>query len=242
MADRAAIARLRDFTVPILLGATIAIAGIAPWPVLARLNATHDPQWPWAALSMLGWLALLLAWLNGAGWPKRWREARRYSLRLWRPTSRARSREGRGPTLLLLLLLAILYVFWILVGGSRQPPDMSPYPTTAFRISLVLMGAIVSGVVEEVAFRGYMQSRLERFGAGPAILVTSLVFTLFHGVHGAEALLLLGPGLFFASMLYGMVAYHTGSILPGMAMHVAGDLSFTLFGILGGDFSLLIAS
>jgi len=38
------------------------------------------------------------------------------------------------------------------------------YPTTASRISVLLLGATVAGVVEETAFRGYMQSHLERVG------------------------------------------------------------------------------
>jgi membrane protease YdiL (CAAX protease family) len=239
-----AIAAIRDagrFAGPVLLGAAVAVAGIAPWALLAPLNALHRPELPWAALAMLAFLILYLAWLGGAGWPRAWREARRYACRLWRPTPRAWSREGIGPTLTILSLLAILYIVWIFAGGSRQPPDMSPYPTTAYRFSIVIMGATVSGVVEEVAFRGYMQSGLERFGAATAIVVTSLVFTLFHGVHGGAALLLLGPGLFMASALYGMLAWHTGSILPGMAMHVLGDLAFTYFGLLGGDARLLFA-
>ena len=41
---------------------------------------------------------------------------------------------------------------------------MSVYPTTASRISVLLLGATVAGVVEETAFRGYMQSHLERVG------------------------------------------------------------------------------
>jgi membrane protease YdiL (CAAX protease family) len=241
MERNASLESIRGFAGPILVGAGVAIAGIAPWPVLASLNARYRPDLPWAALATLAFLILFVAWLNGAGWPKRSRETRRYRLRLWRPTPRAWSAEGAGPTLLLLGALAMLYMFWIIVGGSRQPPDLSEYPTTAFRISIVIMGAVVSGVVEEVAFRGYMQSGLERYGAGTAIVVTSIVFALFHGVHGITALLVLGPGLFVASVLYGMLAYHTGSIVPGIAMHVLGDLSFTLFGALGGDFRLLVA-
>jgi membrane protease YdiL (CAAX protease family) len=230
---------IRGFAAPILLGAAIVIVGIAPWSVLAQLNARFHPGLPWAALSMAAFIFFYVAWLNGAGWPKNWRGSRRYSLRLWRPTERAWSREGKRITLVLLALLAILYVFWILVGRSGQPPDLSPYPTTAYRFSILIMGAVTSGVIEEVGFRGYMQSGLERFGAGPAIIVTSIVFALFHGVHGWQALLLLGPGLFIASALFGMLAYHTGSIIPGMMMHVLGDLAFTFFGTLGGDVRLL---
>lgn len=230
---------IRAFAVPIALGTAIAIAGIVPWSILAPLNARIHPELPWAAMAMAVFIALYLAWLNGAGWPRAWRETRRYSLRLWRPTPSAWSREGLKPTSILVLLLATLYVMWIAIGASGQPPDLSAYPTTSYRISILVMGAVVSGVIEEVAFRGYMQSGLERFGAGTAILVTSFIFMLFHGVHGWQTLLLLGPGLFVASVLFGMLAYHTGSILPGAAAHVLGDLAYTFFGVLGGDAGLL---
>jgi membrane protease YdiL (CAAX protease family) len=44
-----------------------------------------------------------------------------------------------------------------------------------------------------------------------------------------------------ASVPYGILAYRTGSIVPGMVMHVLGDLAFTVVGRLGGDLGLLIA-
>lgn len=233
---------LRPFAGAVLVGALVAVIGIAPWAMLAPLNARVRPDLPWAALTMAAFIGLYLGWLNGAGWPSAGRETRRYNLRLWRPTKSAWSREGVGPTAALILLMAMLYAIWIAMSTSQPPPDLSAYPTTVYRISIVVMGAIVSGVVEEVAFRGYMQSRLERFGAGTAIVVTSVVFALFHSVHGWQTLLVMGPGLFIASVLYGMLAYHTGSIVPGMIVHVLGDLAHTLFGVLQGDFGLLIVS
>jgi membrane protease YdiL (CAAX protease family) len=66
-----------------------------------------------------------------------------------------------------------------------------------------------------------------------------VVFTLSHITDGIGALLLLGPGLFAASMLYGALARRLGTILPGIAIHAAGDLAYTFFGVLGGDASLL---
>ena len=237
---KAFIDTVRPFAPPVLTGAAVAVAGFAPWSILAPFNARLRPDLPWAALVTAAFLAFYLAWLNGAGWPKTSREARRYHLRWWRPTPGARSREGLGLTAVLVLLLAVLYAAWIALGGSNAPPDLAAYPTTAYRISVVVMGAVVSGVVEEAAFRGCMQSRLERFGAGTAILATSVAFALAHAVHGWQALLLLGPGLFLASVLFGLLAWHTGSIVPGMIVHVLGDLAHTLFGVLRGDWRLLI--
>jgi membrane protease YdiL (CAAX protease family) len=235
------IVRLREVATPILVGAAILVAGIAPWAIMAPVNARIRPDLPWAAIATAAFLAVYVAWLHGAGGPARWRETRHHRLRLWRPTRSTWTRAGLAPTGVLVLMLTLLYVLWIGFARHQPPPDLGAYPTTAYRVSIVVMGAIVSGVVEEVAFRGYLQSGLERHGAGAAILVTSVVFALFHGVHGWHALLLLGPGLFVASVLYGILAYHTGSIVPGMVVHVLGDLAFTVYGRLGGDLGLLIA-
>jgi membrane protease YdiL (CAAX protease family) len=228
------------YAAPILLGLLVAAAGVAPWVVMATLNAHVHPELPWAAAATLLYLALYLAWLNGAGPPARWRAARRYRLRLWRPGSNGWSKEGIAVTLSLMGLIGLLALVWILVGAPERPPDLSLYPSTAYRVSIVVMGALVSGVTEEAAFRGYMQRGLERFGSGTAIVVTALVFALIHGVHGIETLLFLGPGIFIAGIVYGLLARHTGSILPGMLVHFLGDLAFTYFAVLGGDWRLLI--
>jgi membrane protease YdiL (CAAX protease family) len=45
------------------------------------------------------------------------------------------------------------------------------------------------------------------------------------------AMLMLGPGT-FAGLLYGMLAHHNGSILPGMLVHFLGDLAIPT-GVLG---------
>jgi membrane protease YdiL (CAAX protease family) len=96
----------------------------------------------------------------------------------------------------------------------------------------------MSGVVEEAAFRGYMQRGLEQVDPGNAVVVTSLVFAASHLVHGVGALPLL-PGFFMAGLLYGILAKQTGSIVPGMIIHVLGDLAHMFFGVLRGDASLL---
>jgi membrane protease YdiL (CAAX protease family) len=78
------------------------------------------------------------------------------------------------------------------------------------------MDPTVAGVVEEMAFRGYMQRHLEPIGPTFAILVTSAVFTLLHASQGLTYLLAFAPGIFLASVVYGHLALKSGSILPGM--------------------------
>jgi membrane protease YdiL (CAAX protease family) len=104
------------------------------------------------------------------------------------------------------------------------------------------MGGVTAGVVEEVAFRGYMQTGIERHDRQSAIWITSLVFVASHITQGMGAILVAGPGLFIASMLYGTLARRTGTILPGIVIHALGDLARVYFGVLRGDGSLLFAN
>lgn len=104
---------------------------------------------------------------------------------------------------------------------------------------MFLMGPVTAGVVEEAAFRGYMQRGLERVDPASALWITSLVFVASHITHGLGAVVLLGPGLFAVSMLYGALAKRMGSIVPGMVIHTLGDMAYMYFGVLRGDGSLL---
>ena len=231
-----------------LAGLLVATLGIAPWTLLARRNATFRPDLPWAAVTTITYLALLMAWLNGTGWPRRTAAWRHRHLRLWPERGVAGAAAASGEASRLKAAAPIvagwgaLTVLWILVSRPAEPPDLSAYPTTAYRVSIFLVGALVSGVVEEAAFRGYMQRGLEAFGAERAVLITSVVFTLLHGVHGLGTLLLVGPGFFVVSVLYGVIALRTGTVIPGMLLHTLGDLAHTYFATLGGDGRLLIAS
>jgi membrane protease YdiL (CAAX protease family) len=234
--------RLRAYLRPIVAGLLIAAAGLIPWAVIAPINKSHRPDIPWAALATAAFTALLIAWLHGFGPPVSTSLVRRQSLRLWPPSPAPDATGGSLPVAALVLLLAAIYVVWIVVGRLSPVPDLSGYPTTAYRFSMFFMGGILAGVVEEAGFRGYMQTGLERLNPGNAVLITSMVFTGAHITQGPKALLLLGPGLFAASMLYGTLARRTGTILPGMLIHVAGDLAYTWFGVLRGDASLLFVT
>lgn len=226
------------YVAPILTGLAIAAAGLLPWTLLAPVNARVRPDLPWAALVTVAYLGILLAWLHGLGPPQRTSDERRRSLRLWPPSTE----DGDGLTAgVILVLLGLLYALYIVISRISPLPDLSSYPTTVYRWSMFLMGGITAGVVEEVAFRGYMQTGIERHDRENAIWITSVVFVASHITQGIGAVVAMGPGLFIASMLYGMLARRTGTILPGMVMHVLGDLARVYFGVLRGDGSLLFA-
>jgi membrane protease YdiL (CAAX protease family) len=231
----------KTVAVALLMGLAISAVGTLPWVMLIRLNAREYPESPWAAVTTACWLVIMLVWLSGRGWSHRTSAFRQFHCRLWRPQPGAWSGDSLVTILSLVGATVGMSVVYVLMGASRPPVDLSAYPTTAIRFSVLLMGPMVAGVVEEVAFRGYMQRHLERIGPTFAILVTSAAFTLAHATHGLAYLLAVAPGFFLASVVYGHLALKSGSIVPGMALHFAGDLAFAYFALLGGEAALLFA-
>lgn len=78
-------------------------------------------------------------------------------------------------------------------------------------------------------------------GRGRPPFDTSVLFTLAHATHGLAYLLAVASGFFLASVVYGYLALRSGSIVPGMLLHCAGDLAFAYFALLGGDYTRLFA-
>jgi membrane protease YdiL (CAAX protease family) len=85
------------------------------------------------------------------------------------------------------------------------------------------MGSIVAAVCEETGFRGYMQAPLQkRYGPRVAIVATSILFALIHLSHRWALPIL--PHIFGASVLLGVLAYRSGSLIPGIIGHAILDI------------------
>jgi membrane protease YdiL (CAAX protease family) len=96
------------------------------------------------------------------------------------------------------------------------------------------MGSLVAGVVEEIAFRGYLQGPIERrHGPVAAILITGLLFAIAHFTH-REVTWAVVPYLMAAAAVYGAIAYLTNSILPGIVLHAGGDVFLGLAALATG--------
>jgi membrane protease YdiL (CAAX protease family) len=102
--------------------------------------------------------------------------------------------------------------------------------------AMLIMSSVVAGICEETGFRGYLQAPLEKkYGPASAIIVTSIIFTLIHlNKSWAHPII---PHIFFASILLGILAYKSGSLIPGIIGHSTLDIfdySFWWTGITGG--------
>jgi uncharacterized protein len=101
-------------------------------------------------------------------------------------------------------------------------PDGMPFITGFI---LIVMASIVAGVVEEAAFRGYMQGPIERrHGPVVAIVLMGTLFGLAHFNHHGSAVLAVLPFYLAVSAIYGTIAYLTNSIWPSLVLHAVGDV------------------
>lgn len=217
----------------VLAGAAITTAGTVPWALLASANMKYLKAVPWASAVIAVYLWFFWRFARGDGRPQSTSAARRTNLR-----ANPVADEVWGAAILagMLGLGVVVLVQRVLVRLVALPhqdfPDVTPYPAITVLIWLVT-SAIVAGVVEETAFRGYMQSPIERrHGPVVAIVITGALFGFAHFSH-PEVTLTLMPFYMTVGAVYGAMAYFTNSIYPSMVMHAAGNI-LNLLGQWGG--------
>ena len=110
----------------------------------------------------------------------------------------------------------------------RHGYDISFIPSLALKWLAVLLSAASAAICEETGFRGYMQRPIERrFGIVAGVLISSFFFTVLH-LSKSWALLGMIPTVFGAGVLLGLIAWASGSLIPGMIGHFVMDVG--LFG------------
>lgn len=208
-----------------VLGLAIALVPGGIWGGLYMLNLKTGPSIPWAVIPMAAVLWLMWQYLSGKGWPNSTSETRRNLLRA-RPVS---GRTFACAFLAGALAVVALAGYWIVLFQLvKMPgnvlPNPSDYPLLTMALFMI-MGSLVSPLAEEAGLRGYCQVVLEREFRGPiAVVISSVFFAFGHVNHG-----LLWPKLtvyFLAGLAFGTIAYLTKSVLPGIPVHMLGDLTF----------------
>lgn len=178
--------------------------------------------WPiFKLVPILGTLAI--AYLNG-------------SLRgAW--TAFARGRLGRFEAVAIAMLAvtaaALLFIWFELAGPDlsslrAQVPNW-PAPTLA---AAALAFAIVNAVLEEIVWRGIMQSWLAKVLAPlAAIVIQAVLFGVshYHGVPSGWTGVALATGY---ALLLGALRWKSGGLLAPILAHIAADLA--IFAILAG--------
>lgn len=212
---------------PVLIRAVViglvafAIVGSVVWGLVLALVPP-----PWSIVAMI--IVLLLYWhyVRGAWWPQSTAALR---TECTRRTALARSVWVWGIVAALagaVLLQAALVVTFRLVEFPADawalPYDFSALPKWQVWLLLVLAAA-VAGITEEVGFRGFMQVPLEtRYGPVAAITIVSIMFTIMHlNQAWAGGILVV---LFAVSVMWGVLARVSGSLVPGIISHASTDI------------------
>jgi membrane protease YdiL (CAAX protease family) len=196
------------------------------WTVLLISNVATSPAIPWAVVVMALLLWLMWQYLGGKWGPRSTSEARRRYLRATRVSGQVFAWALLAGALSIVALVGYWVVLFQLVKMPvRVLQNFSSYPLLTVALVLV-MASLVSSLAEEVGFRGYFQSVLERkVGGLAAIVIASLLIAPAHGLTQG----FLWPTLlwyFFVDVMFGGMAYFTKSILPGIVVHSLGLLIF----------------
>ena len=184
--------RLRIVVRAVVAGIIVLYAGQVPWsgiagyPFLAGWNLRVLPGIPWAVVPMCVYLLLYCKYLNGWGWPRSSTAARRINLRANRLSGETWGMALFAGFIGLAALLPLLRMMsrLVVLPAEAEPITMPQGMPLLTLFLLLVMAAIVAGIVEEAAFRGYMQGPIERqYGPAVAILANGIVFGFAHYNH-----------------------------------------------------------
>lgn len=214
----------------IVVGMLVQVLGIMPIFVLLQANVQTFSSVPWALVIGIPYLWLFVGYLRGKGWPQATAASR---------TERFRVRPLSGPIrfwatvsgALLGASLASMVVWgWLLTEWPAEAIEQIKVLATAPKLTVVpllLLAIVATGVIEESAYRGYMQVPIERrHGPVLAIGVVAIVFALSHPLPGAVL-----PFFVIGSLGWGVLAYLCNSNLPGMIVHTLIDTVFFMWGL-----------
>lgn len=229
----------------ILLGFFVLELGTRLWSLLALANIQSAPFLPWSFPLMAAILWLIWNYLNGKWKPKATQEKRKRWMRANKVEGRQKFWAWTAASLLGCSLLLLIIISTRLIdfpsGQIEQVERISIY-SPFMVLALIIMTSVVAGVMEEVAFRAYMQKPMEeKYSPALAIGIVALFFSLLHLPNAtiAPQLLLL---FFLGSLGWGILAYLTNSIIPGVVVHSLVDIISYLWLWHNLDFAKSLAS
>ncbi|MFL5342255.1 MAG: type II CAAX prenyl endopeptidase Rce1 family protein, partial [Gemmataceae bacterium] len=224
---------------PTIAGALLCLALVFPLSVLVGggLSQLAVPQWAHLLIAMMLSAAMFVGVPAVAAWTGRVSLVSAFRLR-------------RAPLLAFAAAVVLGLSLWPLVaqllvwqeqaGFSTMPQalrdrlhDLVAQRRESWPVLVLLALAVVPAVVEELFFRGWLFTALERaMSPWKVVLLTAALFGLFHlftgGVVLVERLL---PTALLGAVL-GVLRWRSGSTLPGVIMHLLHNgllVSMSLF-------------
>jgi membrane protease YdiL (CAAX protease family) len=204
-----------------IIGAVVSSIGVYAWVFIVALVPA-----PWSVFIMGILLCVYVAYFRGRWWPESTAQARKIRFRdVWLPAG-----MWKWGLLSALSLIAIWQAGLVVTFRFVEFPgevitagyDLTGIPLWVAWL-MVVMSSLVAGICEETGYRGYMQQPIEtRYGPVIAIGLVSALFLIIHLPQVWAPPLLLH--LFALSALLGVLAYASGSLIPGILAHFALDI------------------
>ena len=212
----------------VISGLLVGLIAANVWPILLlELGALG------AAIAEALFLAIYLWWASGGGPPRTTRSARAAAFRA--------GPLGAGQWIWGLIAAigfaasvhaAIVVLFRLVpypAAEFHKGYDLSFIPTLPLRWLAVVISAASAGICEETGFRGYMQQPIERrHGPVWAIAISSVLFMLLH-LNKSWSTAPMIPIVFAAGVLLGLIAWSSGSLIPGIIGHTLMDIGLFAF-------------
>jgi len=210
----------------ILLGFVILVIGGSVSGALMVANLKLAPTLPFFLPATVVWLWLFWRYLSGDGWPRSTSDRRHSLLRVRRLSPRAWGWALVAGGLALAAVMGIAFVTYRFAAlpdaAYRAPFDVAALPSWTL-LSMFAAVSLTAGVVEEAAFRGYMLSGIEcRHGWVVGIGLVTILFYVAHLSH-AYATLAFVPFFLAHGLVFGLLVFHTRSIVPGLVLHAVSD-------------------
>jgi membrane protease YdiL (CAAX protease family) len=222
----------------VITGLLIALVPANVWPLLLVTLGV-----PLAATTEAIFLALYIWWTSGGGPPRESKATRGAAFRRRSLTSMQWMWGIVAALSFASTIHAAIVVLFRLetfpMEAFRQGYDVSFIPTLPLKWIAAVMSAASAGICEETGFRGYMQHPMEQVhGAPTAIFTSSVFFMLLHLTKG-WAVVGMVPIVFSAGVLLGLLAWSSGSLIPGIIGHTVMDIGLFAYWWTGiaGDFT-----
>lgn len=153
-------------------------------------------------------------------------------------------KNGKGLLLVIAALVSTHFLAWIyrsvilpalghegiIGGGSKMFRFVQTNEGALEMGGFLLLALFVGPIMEEIVFRGYLQSSLaKKTPLWAAILITSIVFTIGHNP------MILWPMYFMYSVTWGWILARTGSLKMAILIHVLSNLFYAVVGFADWD-------
>lgn len=147
-----------------------------------------------------------------------------------------------GPAIIVLTMATMVLTYLLLVAVGYEPPKIAHDALSAMRdapeglVKWGLIGSamILAPIIEEIIFRGFLQTALRQSGLirarWGAIAVAGLLFTVIHFSGNSWHSL---PALFVLSLGLGYAYERTGSLWPPIFIHAAFNTINIVFVLAG---------